>query len=564
MNGLNMSQNQRTLVPTLCAGTHASTLHVEHGTQGVRCGATTQSVVTRVLFGMTNDQTPMANADGWFRPLFIGIWSLVIFSGISAARPALVLGQEPSGAQALAALENTLVDAIARAEKSVVAVGRVRKPADGAGNQELPSLRGAFDSDLDSDPTRPGFMPHDFGAGVVVDSSGLILTNYHLLGEIGQSEYWVWSAGKPYKATLKAADPWLDLAVLKTDAVGLQPMPLGNAATLKKGQIVIALGNPHGIARDGEPSATWGIVSNLSRQAPAPPVSDRPAEGRETLHHYGTLIQTDARLEHGASGGALINLKGEMVGLTTSLAALSNSERPGGFAIPVDDDFRRTLETLKAGRMPDYGFLGVAPTHLSADLRRAGRTGARILDVVPATPAAIAGLQVGDVITHVESEPVRDEVHLIRRLSGLPADSTVTLTIERGGTASRPGRTLTTKVTLSKKRIEGPRQPYAETSDLGWRGIHVDYSTASPLFREQSRDLDPEGSVAVLDVERDSPAWRAGFRPGDFVSHVGKTRVTTPKQFREAVAAQRGPVTMRLTATDRDNSVRTVEPDADQ
>ena len=360
---------------------------------------------------------------------------------------------------------------------------------------------------------------------------------------------------------MKAADPWLDLAVLKTDALVLQPMPLGNASTLKKGQIVVALGNPHGIARDGSPSASWGIISNLSRQAPASPAT-RPAEGRETLHHYGTLIQTDARLENGTSGGALLNLKGEMIGLTTSLAALSSSERPGGFALPVDEDFRRAVETLKAGRMPDYGFLGVAPTHLSAEQRRAGKTGARILDVLPATPAAKAGLQVGDVITHVEGEPIQDEVHLIRRLSGLPADTTVNLTLERGGMASRTGRTMTTKVTLSKKRVEGPRQPYAEVKDPAWRGIHVDYSTASPLFREQSRDLDPEGSVAVLDVERDSAAWKAGFRPGDFVSHVGRSRVATPTQFREAVASQKGAVTMRLTATDPANAVRTVEPDS--
>ena len=515
---------------------------------------------------MTNDQAPMAKAEGWIHPLVIGIWSLVIFSGafgLSAVRPALVLGQEPSGLQALAALEGTLVDAIARGEKSVVAIGRVRKPrlSSPADVTDLPPLRGAFETESDSDPTRPGFMPHEFGTGVVIDSAGLILTNYHVLGEIGESDYWVWSADKPFPATVKAADPWLDLAVLKTDAVGLQPMPLGNASTLKKGQIVVALGNPHGIARDGSPSASWGIISNLSRQAPASPAT-RPAEGRETLHHYGTLIQTDARLENGTSGGALLNLKGEMIGLTTSLAALSSSERPGGFALPVDEDFRRAVETLKAGRMPDYGFLGVAPTHLSAEQRRAGKTGARILDVVPATPAAKAGLQVGDVITHVEGEPIQDEVHLIRRLSGLPADTTVNLTLERGGMASRTGRTMTTKVTLSKKRVEGPRQPYAEVKDPAWRGIHVDYSTASPLFREQSRDLDPEGSVAVLDVERDSAAWKAGFRPGDFVSHVGRSRVATPKQFREAVASQKGAVTMRLTATDPANAVRTVEPDS--
>lgn len=535
----------------LCVGMWAPTLRVGRRTQRGRACETTQSVVSSGS-GSLRSTRPF--------PLVLCVLSLVALA-ISAARPALVLGQEPTGAQALAALESTLVDSIAKAEKSVVAIGRVRKNSNASVDPvETGGLRGAFELEIDNDPTRPGFMPHEFGAGVVIDSSGLILTTYHLLGEIGESQYWVWSAGKPYPATVKAADPWLDLAVLKTDAVGLQPIQFGDASTLRKGQIVIALGNPHGIARDGQPSAAWGIVSNLSRQAPSSSTT-RPAEGRETLHHYGTLIQTDARLEHGTSGGALVNLKGEMVGLTTSLAALSNSERPGGFAIPVDADFRRTVETLKTGRMPDYGFLGVAPTHLSAEQRRAGLTGARILDVVPATPAAKAGLQVGDIITHVDDEPIADEVHLIRRLSGLPADTTVTLKVERGGMVSRPGRTVATKVTLSKKRVDGPRQPYAEVVEPAWRGIHVDYATASPLFREQSRDLDPEGSVAIVDVDRDSVAWKAGFRPGDFVSHVGKSRVATPQQFREAVATQRGPVTMRLTAADNPNAVRTVEPE---
>jgi serine protease Do len=530
------------LVPTLRVGTRAPTLCVPQPAWSACAFAAMQHVAAR----------------------WVGVLVMLVGAvALSAARPALVLGQEPSAAQALAALEETLVDSIAKAERSVVAIGRVRKPKDAPGSAaaELGGVRGAFDSENEGDPTRPGFMPHEYGTGVVVDSTGLILTSYHVLGEIRDSEYWVWSAGKPYRATVRAADPWLDIAVLKTDAVGLQPMPLGDASSLKKGQIVIALGNPHAIARDGQPSAAWGIISNLSRLAPSAPAALRPTEGRETLHHYGTLIQTDARLEHGTSGGALVNLKGEMIGLTTSLAALSGSERPGGFAIPIDEDFRRALNTLKTGRMPDYGFLGVAPTHLSADLRRTGRTGARILDVVPATPAAKSGLEVGDVITHIEGEPVQDEVHLIRRLSGLPADMSVNLTIERGSLAGRPGRKLNTKVTLSKKRVEGPRQPYAEVADPAWRGLHIDYSTASPLFRDQSRDLDPEGSVAVLDVDRDSLAWKAGFRPGDFVSHVGKTRVTTPKQFRDAVGAQRGPVTMRLTAVDSANSVRTIEPD---
>lgn len=470
---------------------------------------------------------------------------------------------EPSALQAAAAIEATVIDAIAKTEKSVVAISRLRKDRDkeAAGDPLgdepplLPDLGG------DGEILRPDFVPHGFGTGVVVDAKGLILTAYHVLGDIKASDYIVWIQKKPYKATVRAADPWLDVAILKIDAEDLKPMPLGNAKELRKGQIVISLGNPYAIARDGEPSATWGIVSNLSRLAPAPKQAARPAEGRETLHHYGTLIQTDAKLELGTSGGALINLKGEMVGLTTSLAALVGYEKAGGFAIPVDEEFRKALEQLKLGRMPKYGFLGVAPTLLTMEQRQQGKRGAFIQRVLPATPAAKAGLKESDIITHINGREIADDLELIRRLSAMPAGSSVDLTVLRGSGPSQPGKTHIAKVVLSKKRVEGPRTPFAEVMDSPWRGLSVEYATAAPTFNDQSRDLDAEGSVAVIAVERDSAAWKAGLRPGDYVSHVGKARVASPQQFYTAVTPENGPVTLHLTATPPGKSLRTVPPE---
>jgi serine protease Do len=412
-----------------------------------------------------------------------------------------------------------------------------------------------------ADPVDPAFVPREFGTGVVIDAKGLVLTNYHVVGDYRVADYFVWLRKKPYPAKLKAADPWLDLAVLQIEAEGLRAMTLGDARGLKKGQFVIALGNPYAIARDGQPSASWGIVSNLQRQAPAPRTATRASEGRETLHHWGTLIQTDARLELGSSGGALVNLKGEMVGLTTSLAALYGYERPGGFAVPVDEDFRRALDVLKSGRLPDYGFLGVAPQYLTAAERQVGRLGARVAEVVPATPAAAAGLKTGDVITHVEGELVADDLELIRRVSGRFADTTVALQILRGDSGaagSRRGRPMTLQVKLSKKRQEGSREPYAEVVAAAWRGLRVEYATASPMFRERSRELDPGGCVGIVEVERDSAGWKAGLRAGDFVTHVGEARVTTPHEFHEAVDSLDGEVTVKLTGVAADKSARII------
>ena len=259
-------------------------------------------------------------------------------AAIAFAAPRLTLAQEPTPLATATAMQRLVVEAIERAEKSVVAIARVRREAsppliaDEIGIPAIPGL-GA------PDPTDRAFVPSEFGSGVVIDAKGLILTNAHVIGDHRSADYFVWVHRKPYAAKLKAADPWLDLAILQVEAVNLKPITLGDAGGLKKGQFVIALGNPYAIARDGQPSAAWGIVSNLERQSPAPRVATRATEGRETLHHWGTLIQTDARLELGSSGGALVNLQGEMIGLTTSLAALYGYERPGGFAVPVDEIF---------------------------------------------------------------------------------------------------------------------------------------------------------------------------------------------------------------------------------
>ena len=395
--------------------------------------------------------------------------------------------QEPTALQAAAAIEQVLVEAIAKAEKSVVAISRVRKD-DGDGLSE-------------TGPTNPDFIPNEFGTGVVIDKRGLILTNYHVLGDIAKNDYYVWTAHKPFKARAKveAADGWLDLAVLKITADNLEPIVFGDAKSLKKGQIVIALGNPYAIARDGEVSASWGIISNLHRQAPPSPRTGRPTPGKETLHHYGTLIQTDAKLNLGTSGGALMNLKGEMIGLTSSLAAGAQYEKPAGFAIPIDDDVKKAIETLKLGHKAEFGFLGVEPQHLADELRRQGIFGARV-NPVPGTPASRADLHAGDIVTHVGSKPIHNSSELIREVSKMPAESKVVLTVERGGTARQRGKMLKKTVELSKKYLDDSRPSYSSVPDPSWRGMRVDYSTAMPgaILSERSSEIDKQGCVAVV------------------------------------------------------------------
>jgi len=443
-------------------------------------------------------------------------------------------------------MEKTFIEAIAKAEKSVVAIARAREDT---GASKL---------------TDPNFIPNEFGTGVVVDRQGLILTNLHVLGDPKRNEYAVWLSRRPYRATVKATDPWSDLAVLSIEADKLTPIEFGDADDLRKGQIVITLGNPYAIARDGEVSAGWGMISNLSRKAPPLPDSTRPSGKKETMHHYGTLIQTDARLHLGTSGGALLNLKGQMIGLTTSLAARAGYEKSVGYAIPVDSTFKRAIETLKQGREVEYGLLGVVPGTGSSDIsyhdRRLGRHGVRVTDVFNGTPAKRAGVEREDIITHVDGRPVFDSDSLILEVGRLPVMKNVRLTIRRG--SERSVRVMQPVVELSKKAPVAERPAVVTNGIRTWRGMRVDYATAMPGFQRRSYvgEIDPAGCVAVVAVEPDSPAFQAGCCRGVFVSHVAGRRVSNPDEFHAAVSKKTDPVSLRVSTQTGSYVTQTVKP----
>ena len=141
------------------------------------------------------------------------------------------------------------------------------------------------------------------------------------------------------------------------------------------------------------------------------------------MHHFGTLIQTDAKLNMGTSGGPLLNLKGEMVGLCVALAAAAGYETSAGYAIPVDATFRRVLNTLKEGREVEYGFLGIRPANLQPGEVLAGLHGMRVEWVVPGTPAARFGLKPDDIITNVDRTPLYDADGLVLEVGKLPVEA---------------------------------------------------------------------------------------------------------------------------------------------
>lgn len=487
-------------------------------------------------------------------------WAACIATALWLAGPrgTPLRAQEPALPAAAAGFQQALVDAIARAELSVVAIARVRKEQPGEGlNFELrrdPFGRSAAPP-IPSGPADLDYLPNEYASGVIVDRGGLILTAVHTLAP--ESEYYVTTPErKVYRATVKGADPRSDLAVLAIEASDLQPIALGEMSAVKKGQVVVALGNPYAIARDGQASAAWGIVSNLSRKAP-PLNQEAQSPGQRTLHEFGTLIQTDAKLNLGTSGGALVNLRGEMIGLTVALAAVAGYEQAAGYAIPADATFRRALDALKDGREVEYGFLGIRPVNLKSDEVLQGLHGIRVQNVVQGTPAQRYGLKTDDLITAIGNTPVYDADGLMLEVGRMPPESVAMISVQRGS------RQTIVPVTLAKFPVSGKK--VVTTPSPAWRGMRVDYATAIPEQErsEVGRRFAFDDGVVVADVEEGTPAWRAGLRSGMFVTHVAGKAVGSPKQFRAAVARKRGAVEVRLAATGEGQppSSKTIEPE---
>ncbi len=387
------------------------------------------------------------------------------------------------------------------------------------------------------DFTNPAYVPRAFGSGVVIDPKGLILTNYHVVQEAtkifvrlpgGQSSY----------ADIHAADPRSDLAVLRLlnpDLRQLRAVPLGNADKMQRGQFVLTLSNPFAAGfRDGQPSASWGILSNIRRRA----LNHLKEEERiKPLQYYGTLLQTDARMHLGCSGGAILNLSGEMIGLITSTAAIQGGETPGGFAVPVNVGMRRIIDVLLRGEEVDYGFLGVA-----FDERAGNGRGVVLKYITKGSPAKLeAKLDENDLLLGVDGHPIHEIDDVFASIGANLAGTKVRLHF------SRQGVERVADVTLAKLAVPGKSIASSTGSRPFVRGLRVDNASLvvqTPL--RQSASIPP--GVLICDVQPASPAHRANLKSGEVITHVNQTSVTSPAAFYDSVAgaAARGPIELTI------------------
>jgi serine protease Do len=395
----------------------------------------------------------------------------------------------------------------------------------------------------------PENIPESFGSGIAIDGKGLILTNYHVVQ--GAVKIYVrLPGGRGSYADIHAADPRSDLAVLRLLAPpkDLSVIPIGDGGKVKRGEMILTMANPFAAGfRDSKPSASFGIISNIRQRVPT---LEPDKERHKTLHHYGTLIQTDARLNLGCSGGALINLKGEMIGLTTALVALHGAETAGSFAVPLDAAMKRIIDVLKRGEEVEYGFLGVQPDR-PPDQKP--RDGVLLVSVVPGSPAKRDGrLNPKDTLLAVNGTPIRDDADLFLAVGVELAGTRVTIDVRRAGTGEREK----VEVTLGKFLVFG--KPIV--SSLGnrpfVRGLRVDDTC---VLAQQSGRAEITAGVLVTDVQSNSAAAKAKFRQGEIITHVNGTPVFTPAAFYREMQGRGGAVELTLYGVNGDAPKVTIE-----
>jgi S1-C subfamily serine protease len=478
----------------------------------------------------------------------IGLLTLIVLGCLDAGE-ARSDGNGPS--KDVLALQQAIQDAIAEAEPSVACILVSRSPRykeyGAAPPVDKPGQLGDFHYDYNRldrrdlnyvekkrqiqrlDLASGSTAPESFGSGVVIDDKErLILTNYHVV--LKASKVYVrLPGGKGSYANIHAADPRSDLAVLHLidDKIAVKPIKIGNADKVKKGQLIVTLANPYAAGfRDGSPSSSWGIISNIRRLAPNSWRNE--LDPTKTLHHYGTLLQTDSRIGLGCSGGALLDLHGNLIGLTTALAAVAGTDTPGGFAVPMDACMRRIIETLKQGKEVEYGFLGVQFNNPAED------KGVMIDRVIRDSPAALAGLQAGDKIVALNGVPVNQIDDIVLPLAGLGPGSIARLEIVRN-LKKQPWA-----VVVGKFFVRGP---IIASNRSDFRGIRVDHTSLLCQQDDEPKSVPP--GVFVHDIIPNSPASAVlTLRPRQVIviTKVNGRPVKSPEDFFKAVKGRTAPV----------------------
>ncbi|HEX8775422.1 MAG TPA: DegQ family serine endoprotease [Pyrinomonadaceae bacterium] len=416
--------------------------------------------------------------------------------------------------------QNSYAEVVSRVSPAVVTIRSERRvrAAEQFPFMDDPFFREFFgDRFRNSQPRAQERLQRGLGSGVIVSADGFILTNHHVID--GAEEIRVeLNDNRTLAAKVVGSDPPSDLAVLKVDAQGLPVLPLGDSDRVRIGDVVLAVGNPLGVGQ----TVTMGIIS---------------AKGRSTGLSDGSFedfLQTDAPINQGNSGGALVNTNGELVGINSQILSPSGGNIGIGFAIPANMARSVMDQLLKGGRV-HRGMLGLTIQQVTPDLASSldlpNVRGALVSSVQPGSPAERAGLKRGDVIMAINGARVSDSNSLRNQIARTQPGTEVTLTISRDN-LSREVRVTLGELPADKSRAAAEDNSRGAT-DTGKLGISVE-----PLTPALASRLDLPSSaegLVVTNVDPVGPAAEAGIREGDLIEEVNRQQVRSVADLQSAL-----------------------------
>jgi serine protease Do len=366
---------------------------------------------------------------------------------------------------------------------------------------------------------RGRLQPSGLGSGVIVSPEGYILTNNHVVDRAEKVDVSL-NDGRKFDAEVVGTDPPSDVAVLKIEDNNFPTIPLGDSNQVEVGDLVLAIGNPLGVGQ----TVTMGIIS---------------AKGRSTRGSFGSgsyedFLQTDASINRGNSGGALVNLKGELIGIPSQILSQTGGNIGIGFAIPTAMARSVMDQLLKTGKV-QRGKLGVTISDLTEDLATQfgfkGTKGALVQDVESGQPANRAGVKAGDIVTEFQGQRIDDSSRLRNLVAQSAPGSTVKVKVWRDGDE----RELQVVLGEMDSTIAGggPSRGGAGPADSALAGVRVENLTPE-ILRSLNLRSGTHG-VVITDVDPESGAAAAGLERGDVIEEVNRRPVASVAEFNAAL-----------------------------
>ncbi|MBK6722153.1 MAG: DegQ family serine endoprotease [Acidobacteria bacterium] len=466
------------------------------------------------------------------RPLIIGtLMAAAILSGcktnlLGGESPVPIQPQTPAAPVVVEGMRTSYADIVERTSPAVVRIVAEIK--------EKPASQTQFPGGDDffrqfqipqQQPNRRPQVERGVGSGVIVSADGSILTNHHVVD--GATKITVlMSDNKSYEAKIVGSDQPSDLAVLKIEAENLPFLTLGNSDTVRVGDIVLAIGNPLGIGQ----SVTSGIIS---------------AKGRRTGLSDGSFedfLQTDAPINRGNSGGALVSLNGELIGINSQILSGGAGGGNIGIAFSIPSNMAKSVmeQLIKDGKVR-RGMLGVNIQNITDELAKSleleQRSGVIVSNVRQGSAADKGGVKRNDLILAINGEKIEDSNVLRNKVAGTAPGTTIKLTV------LRDGKEVTLDVTLDEfdtENARGPRPTGDENApgpqnQSGKLGLNLEPVTPQ-IAKQLGLDSDKEGMV-VTEVDPDGPAAEEGVARGDCILEINKKQVNSIGDVQAALAA---------------------------